>query len=361
MATLTRVGSLPVSAINLGLAASVPGFGIQAAKLQADIAKLTLSTIAQVQVALDFPPNPAAFAPAAAAALNPIELASIFNPVSIAGGSVDAALDAGIELALVTAQLELAEQLETTLSLGLDAGGLDGWSYSGHAPGFGSELERHTINGFGKTAADSDVQGVIIATESFSAWGAFSSGANTGGTANAEADATRARLAYLGELSGSRWNSGVANVAAGFGLFVAELRGKKQALEASLQFMLGLDLPDPTVVVEAGLSIFAELGIGGLLENMLTVQADIAGAIGEVQGKLDLLLEGAADIAAQLSAGGLTLWTYSGAAGAIGTSLRSELASGIPGGTGPRAPAYGIAIVGAPAAMTLFGSIFKTS
>lgn len=361
MAILTRVGSLPVSAINIGLAASVPGFGIQAAKLQADIAKLGLSTIAQAQVALDFPPNPASFAPAAAAALNPVELASIFNPVSIAGGSVDLALDATVELALVTAQLEAAETLQASFLLGLDAGGLAGWAYSGNAAGCGSELDRYTINGFGRTAADDEIQGIVIATESFSAWGAFSSGANTGGTANAQADVTLARLAYLGELSGSRWNTGVAEVAASFGLFVAELRGKKQALEASLEFMLGLSLPDPTVVVEAGLDIFADLGIEGLLDNMLTVHADIGGAIGEVQGKLDLLLESAADIGAQLSAGGLSFWTYSGAANAFGTSLRHELAAGIPGGTGARAPAYGIAIAGAPGAMTIFGSIFKTA
>lgn len=361
MALLTRVGSLPVSAINVGLAGSVAGFGIQAAKLQADIAKLGLSTIAQAQVALDFPPSPASFAPAAVAALDPIELASVLNPVSIAGGSVDAALDATLELAIVTAQLEVAEELHAAFTAGLDAGGLAGWSYSGNAPGFGSELERYTLNGFGRTAAATEVQGIVIATESFSAWGAFSQGVNTGGTANTEASAARARLAFLGELSGARWNTGVADVAASFGLFVAELRGKKAGIVASLEFMLGLDLPDPTVVVDAGLSIFADIGIDGLLDNMLNVRADIGGAISTVQGKLDLLLEGAADIGAQLSAGGLTFWTYAGAASAFGASLRSELARGIPGGTGARAPAYGLAIAGSPTAMALFGSIFKTA
>jgi len=358
---LTRVGSLPVSAINVGLAASVAGFGLQAAKLQADITKLALSTIAQAKVALDFPPNPASFAPAAAIALNPAELASILNPISVAGGSVDAVLDVTVDLALVSAQLAVADALRGSLTLGLDAGGVAGWSYSGNAPGFGVQLERYTANGFGKTAANAQIQGVIIATESFSGWGAFSKGANTGGTANTEADAQLERLAYLGELSGSRWNPGVASVFTGLDLFVAELRGKKQALEGSLVLMAGLDLPDPTVIVEAGLSIFGDLGIDGLLENMLTVQADIGGAIGTVTGKLDALLAGAADIGAQLSAGGLTFWTYSGAASAMGAELRSELARGIPGGTGARAPAYGLALAGSPTAMTLFGSIFKTA
>lgn len=358
---IVRVGSLPVSAINLGLAGSVAGFGVQAAKLQADIAKLGLSGIAQAQVALNFPPNPASYAGAAVAALNPALLASILNPVTIVGGSVDAALDVTLDLAIVSAQLAVVEPLKASFTAGLEAGGVAGWSYSGNAPGFGSELERYTKNGYGKTAAGDQIQAVIIATESFDSWGAFSQSVSTGGTANAEADAALARLAYLGELSGARWNSGVATLSAKLNLFVAELRGKKQALEASLEFMLGLDLPDPTVVVDAGLSVFADLGIDGLLDNMVNVRADIGASIDTVQGKLDLLLDGAASVAAQLSAGGLTFWTYSGAAGGLGAALRSETARGIPGGSGPGARAYGLALAGAPGAMTIFGSIFKTA
>jgi hypothetical protein len=358
---ITRVGSLPVSAINVGLAGSVAGFGVQAAKLQADITKLGLSGIAQGQVALNFPPNPLSYAGAATAALSPALLASILNPITIVGGSVDAALDVTLDLAIVTAQLAVVESLAASFSVGIESGGIAGWSYAGHAAGFGTELDRYTVNGFGKTPASAEVQAVIITTEDFDAWGAFSQSVNTGGTANATADANLAQLAYLGELSGGRWNSGVARLSAKLKLFVAELRGRKSSLEASLEFMLGLDLPDPTVVVDAGLSVFAEVGIDGLLDNMVNVRADLAASIGTVQGKLDLLLDGAADVAAQLSAGGLTFWTYSGTAGELGAALRSEIAGGIPGGSGPRAPAYGLALAGAPGAMTLFGTIFKTS
>jgi hypothetical protein len=222
------------------------------------------------------------------------------------------------------------------------------------------ELEGATETGFGRTAADAQIQAVVIATESLAGWQAFSQSVNTNGTANTPAT-TAARLAFLGELSGRRWNSGVATLAADLDLLVADFRGRKAGLEASALVAVGLNLPDVSVVVDAGLSIVADIGIDGLLDNMLNVSADITGAIGSVTAQIDAVLSLSASIAAQLSAGGLTFWTYSGTASGLGAALKAELAGGIPGGSGPRAPAYGLALAGTPANMTIFGSIFKTS
>jgi hypothetical protein len=339
----------------------LPGIAAQGAKLTADLTQLGGAAVAKVQVSADFPPNPASYTVAIGAALNPLEMAAVLHPLNFSSGSIDLSAMAAIKLALVTAQLTVAEGVQATLATGLEAGGISGWSYSGRATGFGSELERYTRAGFGKTAPHATVQAVIIATESFDSWGAFSQSVNTGGTAAAEASSSQARLAYLGELPAASWNSGVASVSAGINQLVADLRGEKSSLEAAIAFSAGLDLPDPQVMVDAGLSIVADVGIDGLLENMINVQADIDAAIGGVQADIDAVLALTGDITAQISAGGLAFWTYLGRADGLGVALRDELANGIFGGTGRAAPAYGLALAGAPSAMTLFGSIFKTS
>jgi hypothetical protein len=359
--SLVRVGSLPVSAVNIGLAASIGGLTAKVAKLQADLTKLTPALAGQIEIGLDFPPSPTMYAGPLALALNPLELAAVFNPANMTAASADLSVDLAADLVFVTAQLEIVEALAATFTAGLDAGGVAGWSYSGNARGFGSELERYTATGFGRTAADAQIQAVVIATESLAGWQAFSQGVNTNGTANAPASALAARLAFLGELSGRRWNTGVASLAGALDLLVADFRGQKAGLEASAQVALGLNLPDVGAVVDAGLSIVADVGIDGLLENLFTVQADITGAIGDVTAQVDAVLALAADIAAQLSAGGLTFWTYAGTASGLGEALKAELAGGIPSGSGAQAPAYGLALAGTPASMALFGSIFKTS
>jgi hypothetical protein len=356
---LARVGSLPVAAINIGLAGSIAGITAKAAKLQGDATKLIPAIVGQLQIAASFPPNPASYGAAIGVALNPVELAAVCNPVAMAAASPDLLIDIATDLAVVSVQLAIVEKLKAQFSAGLEVGSIAGWSYSGPAPGFGSELARYTATGFGTTAPDAIVQACNIATENLDSWKAFSKSVNTGGSANNPADA--ARLAYLGELPAGRWNSGVADLAAGLDLLVADLRGTKSGLEYSAQVAVGLVLPDIEAVVDAGIGIFTEVGIDGLLENMISVQADFTGAIGAITGQIAATLALGADIAGQLSAGGLTFWTYSGRADGLGAALAAELQSGIPGGTGPRAGAYGLALAGTPAAMLGFGAIFKTS
>lgn len=355
------MGSLPVSAINVGLAASVAGLTAKGAKLSADLAKLTPALAGQIEIGLDFPPNPASYLGAIGAALNPAELAAVVNPVNMVGASADISVELALDLALVTAQLAVAEGVQGTLNAGLDAGGIAAWSYSGGAPGFGTELERYTSSGFGSTPPDAQVQAVIIATESFAAWRAFSSGVATGRSASTEADSSQELLAFLGELPARSLNLGVAQVGASIDLLVADLRGQKSGIEAAAKMAAGLTLPDIEATVGAGLDVFAELGIGGLLENMVTISADVTGGIGAISAQIDAVANLSADIASQLSAGGLMFWTYSGPASGLGAALRGELADGIPGGTGRRASAYGLVVAGTSASMTTFGTIFKTS
>lgn len=358
---LVRVGALPVSAINVGLAASVAGLTAKGAKLSADLTKLTPALAGQIELGLDFPPNPASYLGAIGAALNPVELAAVVNPINMVGASADLSVDLAVDFALVTAQLTVAEGVQASLNAGLDAGGIAGWSYSGGAAAFGFELDRSTREGFGATPPDAQVQAVIIATESFASWQAFSKGAETGRSASAEADPQQPLLAFLGELPARRLNVGVAQVGASIDLLVADLRGQKSGIEQSLKIAAGLTFPDVGAIVDAGLDVFAELGIDGLLENMVNVSADITGGLGAISAQIEAVADLSADIGAQLSAGGLMFWTYSGSAAGLGAALREELLAGIPGGSGPRSPAYGLVLAGTSASMTTFGTIFKTA
>lgn len=347
--------------MNLGLVAGLGGITAKVGKLQADLTKLTPALAGQAEVALDFPPNPASYVGAIGVALNPIELASVVSPLNMVGASVDLSTDLVAELGFVDAQLTITKGIQSTINVGLAAAGVAGWAYSGPAPTMGSELERQTKTGFGSTAANAQIQAAIIATESFAAWQAFSKSIETGGTANAPASAETARLAFLGELSGREWNGGVAALAADIDLLVADFRGQKSGLEASAAIAAGLTLPDVNAVVNGGLNVFAELGIDGLMENMVNVSADISGALGGINSQVAALIDLSAEISGQLSAGGLMFWSYSGPAAGLGAALRAELLNGIPGGSGTRAPAYGLVLAGTPASMGVFGSIFKTS
>jgi hypothetical protein len=358
---IAHVGTLPVSALNVGLGASIGGLTAEVTKLHADISGLFPALAAQLEVSVNFPPNPVSYLAAISASLNPIEVAAQLNPANFVVAGAAAGIDLALELGLIEAQLAVATTIEASLSAGLSAGGIAGWSYSGRSATFGTALESATSGGFGKTAADVPIVGIVIATEDFGSWGSFSQGFRTGSTANAPADPNAGRLSFLGELGGGEWNTGAAQVKRRLDLFIAELRGIRVGILASLQVTLGLDLPDPSLLVSAGVGIVADLGIDGLLDNMINVDADITGTIGGIQAGIDANLSLAAYLNAQLSAGGLSLWTYSGPAGTFGSGLRGELANGIPGGSGANAAAYGVALAGSASAMGLFGSIFKVS
>jgi hypothetical protein len=359
MAGLVRVGTLPVSAVNVGLAASLGGLSAEASKLGAEIAELTLLAPRVALMSIDFPPNVPALTAAVAVGNNPADVIASLSTITITGA--ETSLELGVELGLIEGQIAALSPLVSTFSAGVNAPGIAGWSYAGRAQGFGSELERSTRTGFGRTAAADQVQAVIIATESFSSWGSFSQSVNTGTSARAPAAPGSALLAFHGELGGGSWNTGVARLLLPFEDLLGELEGAKAAVDAQLGNLVGIGLPDPQVLVDAGVDAVAELGIDGLIENLVDVDADLPGAIAVLQGKLDANLSLAADIGGQLSAGGLTFWSYVGSASGLGAALRDELALGLPGGSGPDATAYGLVLAGRPASMGLFGNIFKTS
>jgi hypothetical protein len=182
-------------------------------------------------------------------------------------------------------------------------------------------------------------------------------GCNVGPSANAPAaDDT---LTFLGQIHGSNINLGVLSLQQRIDLFVAELKGKASQLRANIQAALGLQLPDPSATVTGGLSAVARLGITGIVAN-LTAQLSLPSIVAKIQAKLNLLLTLKAQLSAQLSAGGLVCWRYSGTAQGLGEALAAATVSGIPGGSGPKASAYGLVIASTPATMQTFGTVFLT-
>ena len=357
---LVRVGTLPISALNIGLAGVPPALGAKVAKIGATLSQFTAGLQAAFTMKASFPPNLPGYAASFASALNPVNLAANFNPANWVTANASANIGLVARLALIEAQIAIVTLVVDGFRAGLDVGGLAGWTYAGSAAGFGSTLQGATATGFGRTAADANIQALVIATNAFSGWQAFGSGFNVGSSARADLGSAPAndRLNFLGELTGGAWNTGLAAHFADIDLLLAELHATASSIQGQIELSLGLHLPDPVAIVRAGLAINLTAALG----NLVNIQTDLTGSIGALQAQIDATLTLAGSISASLSGGGLTFWTYSGAASGLGSALAAELASGLPGaGQGPTGPAYGLAIASTPTAMGAFGSIFKTS
>jgi hypothetical protein len=313
-----------------------------------------------VAIAADFPPNPLSYAAAIAAQTSFAEVAAQLTPGGITLAGFDSNAELVIELGFIEGQLGIVSGVTETIGAGLAVGELSGWSYAGSSAAFGEQLDPATASGFGTTAPSQQIQAVIIGTESFASWQAFSGGVNTGTSAQAETTAELERLEFLGTLGGSDWNTGAADLLARIQLFLDELEALKATLEAQIAVSVGLNLPDAQVIADFGAGIVADIGIDGLLGNFV-VQIDLDASVGFLNAKIEFLLGLIAEIGGDLSAGGLTIWTYTGSAGQLGAALRGEIANGLPGGSGPNAAVYGLVIAGPAASMLTFGNIFKVS
>lgn len=358
--SLSLIGTLPVSALNIGLAAAPAALGVEISNLQADVAKFTGALTTQLQVSATFPPNLAGYATAFAAALDPTAVASAFNPANWVTLNADANTQLVADLAALAALLAILEPIMGDFSAGLSAGGLASWSYAGRASGFGTSLDLATRYGIAEIPGATQVSAVVIATNAFASWQSFGQGMNVGASSAADIGQapTSDGLAFLGSLSGARVNTGTSGLFARLSRLLDELHGKQASLRTQIDLSLGIGLPDPTDVVNTGLSVDLTAALG----NLVSVQADLAADIGTLNAAISATTALSGGISTQLSAGGLSLWSYSGPLSALGASLASALAPGLPGVNAPTGPAYGLAIAcSAPTAWAGFSRIFKTS
>lgn len=351
---LALFGTLPVSALNVGLAASAPAITVKIGQLTAEIAALTPLLLLQANAK---PPTAALLAPTLKVAFKPTTIAAGLGGASFTGPSV--ALGIGGKIGAIEVSIGTVGKIVDQLSVGLDAGGIASWNYAGRAAGFGESLESATAMGFGRFGPKDDVAGVVIATENFGSWGSLSEGFNTGASSSVPVESGVDRLVYMGSLDGKSLNTGVAGALADINVFLGQLEGEKSGLEGSLQAALGIELPDPQVLIDAGLQVAADLGVEGILEN-LSIQADITGSIAALQAKIDALVDAQLELSAQLSAGGLSVWSYSGTAAGFGAALKGATQDGLPGANGPSAKTYGLALAGSAPTMSVFGGIFFT-
>jgi hypothetical protein len=359
--TLALVGTLPVSALNLGLQASTTGLQAKITKLTADISGLTAAVDTQVEVQASFPPSAAGFAAGFASALDVAAMTVAFDPSTWATANVDGNAALLVELGLVDAQIAILDPIVADITAGISAPGIYGWTYAGFAGGFGPALSIASAFGYGGIGATEAVSALVIATELFASWEAFSEGFETGDSAQVNLGETpsQARLRALGGLSGGEWNTGTRAVLNGLRLTLEALRGAKAGIESQIDVSVGLNLPSPAAQVDFGLG----LDLDAALDNLLTVSADLTGAIAGIQAEIDATATLSASIATQLSAGGLSFWSYSGAAAGIGGELETALAGGLPGtSSGPRGACYGVVLVSkSPSVWADFGRVFKTS
>lgn len=353
---LDLAGTLPVSVLNVGLAATPPGLQAQIALLEGELVKLQGSLAAEA--ALTVSPPSLGLAAAAAAMLTPPTIVQALGNVLTASATLN--LEAVAELGLVELQLAAVGELSGRLQAGLDAGGLAAWTYRGHARGHGERLRAATSRGFGDVGPEQPISALILATESFSAWGNFGASFNVGDTVKRKEitgpTTTEERLVFLGALTGGQLNTGLAEFALPIDLFRLQLEGAKLNLQAQIDVSLGLNLPS----IEALLAIDVDLEVA--LNAFVSVDLAVAAQIELTLGKIEALLKLIGDISVRLSGGGLSLWVYSGTAAGLGQAFASAMAGGMPGGSGPLAPVYGITIATAiPSAWADFGLIFKTA
>jgi hypothetical protein len=340
---LSLVGTLPVSALNLGLTAAPVGLQAEVEFLASEILRVQGLFAAQAQLALNVP------APTLAAELQVGVSAGALPTISL-----DMQAEIAIELGFIEAKLAVVGTLVAKLQAGVDAGGLIAWAYSGSTEGFGIQLDGATRFGFGAVDPDTEVQGLVIASESFSAWGNFGLGFNTGRPRQISGPVTsQQNLLLLGQLTGGQLNTGLLEVKVPIDLFLFQLRGLKAQAQASLEVSLGGALP----------SAGADLGLDldAAFDAAINAGVDLDGMVRFLQLRVAGLLDIVANINAQLSGGGLSMWAWRGPAKEFGAALRAELVGGMPGAGGPSTPVYGLAVACAvPSAWAAFGGIFRT-
>ena len=358
--TLQLIGTFPVSALNIGLATSPAVLAADVAVLAEEIAKLTTSLELQLSITADFPPGPELGA-AFLAALDVTSLASVLNPTNWVSASAGANADLVLDLAFVDLQIAAIEPLILEFRIGLGSAGLYGWTYAGNAVGFGETLQADVAAGFADgVLPNTQIDALVIATNSFTSWGSFGNGFSIGTSGDEDfgVQTTEQRLRFIGALDGGFWSIGLEALISGFELLLIGLRGSKAAIEASIDLSLGFNIPNPIPIIEAGLSIDLTAALG----NFVNVQTDLTGQIDLITAKIDASLELSGNITVDLSASGLTFWSYSGPAAGLGSELATELASGLPdAGEGPSGAVYGLVLASADASnWNDFGRVFKT-
>lgn len=327
--SLSLVGVLPVSGISLGLAMMPPILQAEITQFELDLTNLTLAIEAKLQVGLNIPDL--AILTATLEQLKEA-LANLLNPANMVVLGADLNLELAAQLGIIELALEAALAAQAAFQAGLGVPGIAAWSYSGAASGLAAAAPGGITGPWQR--------GLFVATESLDSWGQFSVSINTGPSKTAAAGGPPI-LTALGSLGGGEILTGLVDLKARLDLFVLRLQGLKAQLEAHIQITLGVNLPDLSELLALLNQLMED--IEGLLDNLVTADVDLDAEIGWIQLRLDALLDLLYSLNAQLSAGGLALWSYSGA-GTLGADIAGAISGGVPGGSGADADIRALAL-----------------
>ena len=379
--SLSLVGTLPVGAINVGLAASLPTYTAKIADLQAQLLGFQKAVVLQVQALamktmptppgpVPVPPNPVLYASAyvlnLAAVVNSLDSLQTFFASQVVGmiTALPPVLPDPRVTDLVAARTaNQASQLavgtiSTQFSAGLSAGSIAAWNYTGSVRGLAAKFK--PVTSWGGVLPTAQVEGLVIITESRASWSAFGEGFATGKSAAVSSpDTSKALLEYMGSLSGGELNTGVLAAKAPLDAYLAELKGTGIVLDYQLQTFSGIQAPDVAAILSLLKQQIALPPIPTLTAMFAAPPIDLALPIASLTAQIASVNANLGSVTAQLSAGGLALYKYSGTASGFGSAISGQLSEGIPGGSGPGAPCYALALAcGIPAAWAAFGLIF---
>ena len=335
--SLSAAVTLPVSVLNPALATGQQLISLDQAALTADIGELA-AEILKVGLSLELP-NPANIGLQLGALEADIALAVSAPALAVTppGVTLDlvGAADIQGDIVSLLPSIAMAAKLKAGIAGALDLPGLHWWSYSGPAAAFGSGLETFTRGGWPSVKVDDSINALIIATESFSSWGPFS--------ASIAVPQGPGGLHYAGLLKPIRVFKFAKQLVNYLDSFILRFEGKQFALQAQLDIALGVTLPDVGVALTA--SIAAAASIPAIIANLgLTIDASVK-FVPAINAKLALLLKLSLDFGAiLLSGGGLSVWKYSGPAANLGVEFAAAMTSGLPNGSGPNTPAYGMVL-----------------
>jgi len=346
---LSEPVTLPVSALNIGVASAIPGIQAEVTELSADVSDVTASIDLATTVHLN-PPNPTAFGGALAAHL--LALPGAFAPAKWITANAGFSEDIGVKLGIVDGSIALVGKIAAKLQLGINAGGLQTYTYSGGVAKFAGAI----------TAAmgrdDRQVQGFVIACESFDSWGRFSLTFNTGKTVSqGQPLPSESKFTLLGNLTGGELNTGLLQVQQPINLYLAHLNGLRAVLQANLDLSLGLNLPDVSPLIAQVEAAIPQVEL--MMENLVNVKIDPTVEIRGINLRTNALLKLIGDLNLSLSGGGLTYWSYTGVSSGLGLSLAITSTQGLPGGSGPEASINAmIVLCESPSSFADFGLVF---
>jgi len=347
--------TLPVSALNIGVAASIPGIQLKTAELALNITNLGIASTELLPKAalMNVPPLDVGFL-GPALAVHLAALPSLIFPDDLIVLGADIGAEILVKLGLVSASIKIVGDLLISLKFGLSAGGLKTWAYSGPASRLGPMVT-------GAVGGGGYVQGFVLACESFDSWGKLSLTFNTGTKPGAtEPDRSSPRILSLGSLDGGSLVTGLQQPLAVLNAYLLKLKGQQSILEYQLGFTAGLNLPNLSRLKGTLTAIIPRIDV--ILKRFLSFSWDPTVDIRGVNAQLDFLLGLIGDLQLSLSGGGLTFWSYAGAANETGAALTSATANGLPGASGPDAGINAVVVLcSSPSAMADFGLIFKVA